>query len=74
MDRLRERRPPPLASPALAPRRPNDEEKPPVVFRERWADTERRLLAEPARRPGRRRLVPVIVKARDDLRAPRRPL
>ncbi|KAJ8600818.1 hypothetical protein CTAYLR_006420 [Chrysophaeum taylorii] len=38
---------------------------PTVVFRECWADKEARLLGEDR---GRRRLVPVIVKARDDLR------
>ena len=61
-----------------SPRRGGGDDDAPaaVVFRERWRDTERRLLdrddgcdsdaAAPS--PRRRRLVPVIVKARDDLR------
>jgi len=60
---------PPLET-ALAPRRRSTspvshKPAPSIVFRERWAETEARLLGDGG---GRRRLVPVIVKAEDDLR------
>lgn len=50
---------PRLPPPAVAPPAPE------VAFREPWADVEARVLGAGR---GRRRLVPVIVKARDDLR------
>ena len=60
------------SSPDLrAPTNPPEEAPPPpVVFREKWAQTAARVLGAPqtAGRRSSRRLVPVIVKARDDLR------